>query len=670
MHIRIPPVLALLASTVLPAAAQEAPIRLQELVLGTGLPRVATETPQAVTVIDQDDIDRAQATTPAELFDDVPGIQAIGSERPAGISFNIRGIGELASSDESKIIVTVDGATKFHEQYRVGSFFGEPELYKRIEVLRGPASSTLYGAGAIGGVVAFETKDASDFLAEDETNALRFRLGGETNGAGGFGSLIWATRPTERAEFLAALTYRKADDYEDGDGNDVPGSAFDSLGGLVKGTFSLEDASTLSLSYEAYESDLSDTEYSQTGTLGFGTIDRRVFDQSWVLSYENPVPGNDAFDLDLTFFYSDTSVSQSDSETPFPSDSILFEDTDYAYETLGFKLENTSAATLGVWDAFFTYGLQASRQDRIAEAESGDIEFHPEGTDTRVGLYAQAEFIWNDRLTLIPGLRIDRSDIEPEAGIPRTQAQQVTSVSPKLAAHYQVTDAFSVFGSASRTERAPTIDELFSFDSRDGETPALFLEPEEATAFELGASWSGDLAGGVLGAKVTAFHYDIENLIERDPSANTPFFRQVGEARLRGIELEAGWQSGRFFADAAYTYVDGEDRTTGETLTSVPAENLALTAGLRFEEQGLEVQWQGTFVDDITVPAFGGPERFSGYGLHDVSMAWSPQDGPLEGIGIRLGVDNVFDCDYRNSLAGDDGPGRNIKLAVTRGVSW
>ncbi|MEM9813161.1 MAG: TonB-dependent receptor plug domain-containing protein [Pseudomonadota bacterium] len=134
------------------ASAQQADgsVLLDRIIFGFGTPRVALDTPQAVTSLDQDDIDRQQATTPAELLDDVPGVQPIGSNRAAGISFNIRGIGELAASDESKIVVTVDGATKFHEQYRVGSFFGDPELYKRVEVLRGPASSTLVGAGALG----------------------------------------------------------------------------------------------------------------------------------------------------------------------------------------------------------------------------------------------------------------------------------------------------------------------------------------------------------------------------------------------------------------------------------------------------------------------------------------------------------------------------------------
>ena len=123
---------------------------LQRIVVGAGVEKVAIDTPQAVTVLDQEDIDAEQPMTIGDIFRQVPGITVVGSDRVGGQSFNIRGIGDLGSSDESKIIVSVDGAVKFYEQYRMGSFFSDPELYKRVEVLRGPASSTLYGSGAIG----------------------------------------------------------------------------------------------------------------------------------------------------------------------------------------------------------------------------------------------------------------------------------------------------------------------------------------------------------------------------------------------------------------------------------------------------------------------------------------------------------------------------------------
>src|SRR5690606_27650358 len=47
---------------------------LERLVIGTGVFKVAIDTPQAVTVVDQADIDSKQASTIGEVLDDVPGV--------------------------------------------------------------------------------------------------------------------------------------------------------------------------------------------------------------------------------------------------------------------------------------------------------------------------------------------------------------------------------------------------------------------------------------------------------------------------------------------------------------------------------------------------------------------------------------------------------------------
>src|SRR4051812_37676449 len=71
---------------------------LERLVIGAGAPKVAINTPQAVTVINQADIDREQASTTGELFANVPGVAIVGSQRQFGEAFNIRGIGTTENS--------------------------------------------------------------------------------------------------------------------------------------------------------------------------------------------------------------------------------------------------------------------------------------------------------------------------------------------------------------------------------------------------------------------------------------------------------------------------------------------------------------------------------------------------------------------------------------------
>ncbi|WP_455873599.1 TonB-dependent receptor plug domain-containing protein [Rhizobium yanglingense] len=346
---------------------------LKKIVVGAGQRKIAIDTPQAVTVLDQKDIDDLQAETIGDIFKDVPGVSIAGSDRVFGEAFNIRGIGSTEdSADGSRIVVNVDGAQKFYEQYRMGSFFSDPELYKSVEVLRGPASSTLYGAGALGGVINFTTKDASDFLQEGYDNALRLKSSYETNGNGYLGSSIFAHRFNEGAEFLGMLNKRASSQFQSGDGTDLSGSDFQSWSGLAKGTFHFGDGDeqTVRLSYQHWDSDANDQDYAQTGTqAAFGTVDRHVVDDTAVLSYENPVSDNPWLDLKASLSYSDTSVDQSDGTLGGFSNII---DADYGYRTWQANLQNTSEFSGENWVNYLTYGTQLSHQDRTAEFAACD----------------------------------------------------------------------------------------------------------------------------------------------------------------------------------------------------------------------------------------------------------------------------------------------------------
>ncbi|MEO8686488.1 MAG: TonB-dependent receptor plug domain-containing protein, partial [Devosia sp.] len=287
---------------------------LERLVIGAGAPKVAINTPQAVTVVNQADIDQAQASTTGELFASVPGVSMVGSERQFGEAFNIRGIGTTEnSSDGSRVIVNIDGTPKFNEQYRMGSFFSDPELYKQVEVLRGPASSTLYGAGALGGVINFTTKDASDFIREGYSGATRLKTGFSSNGLQTLTSALVAQQITDTFEVLATANWRRAEDRDLAKGVALAGSGFDTLSGLVKGTLHFGDNNeqVLRASYQRWFSDAKDQPYAQTSTqASFGITDRTVIDQTAVLTWENPATDNPWVDLKVSLSYSDTTNEQ------------------------------------------------------------------------------------------------------------------------------------------------------------------------------------------------------------------------------------------------------------------------------------------------------------------------------------------------------------------------
>ncbi|WP_265517978.1 TonB-dependent hemoglobin/transferrin/lactoferrin family receptor [Nitratireductor luteus] len=686
---------------------------LQRLIVGAGVEKVAIDTPQSVTVIEQEDIDEAQATNLGDVLKRIPGVNTSGSDRAFGQTFNIRGIGAPESAgEEGRIIVTVDGATKFYEQYRMGGFFSDPELYKRVEVLRGPASSTLYGSGALGGVIRFETKDASDFIADGQTGALRLKSGYNSNKDGWLGSAILAQR-FGNADFLIAGNYRKADAYETGDGTIISSSDFKAWSGLAKGTFKIGEEGTLRVSYQQWDSDAPDQDYAQVGgpvmggtVSGFGTVDRHVIDRTGVVSYENPFSDNDLLDLKLSASYSDTSVEQRNASGtivmggPFTcAETNLFCDTDYGYQTWQFNAENTSEWQGESWKNYLTYGWQTSYQRRTAEAVqlsggTDGITFHPEGTDFKTGLFVQDEFVWNERLTLIPGMRIDWHRLSPGDSTGISEDSEAFAFSPKIAAQYKFNDTFSVFGSFAHTERFPTIDEVYSTSAfMNVYLPSLDLKKERANNFEAGFAISGyDVvqAGDGVQLKATGFYNRITDLIDNNPAVsgfgftNAPGYMNIANAEIYGAEVELAYDSDYVFAQAGYAYTVGKDKDTGDHLTSVAPHELSLTLGGKLPQHDLRFGWRARFAaapqdscrrsESIVVCAGDssqGSTRFAeAFNVHDLFLTWKPGEGQFAGWVAQFGVDNVFNQQYKEFLHNEPAKGRTFKVSLSKQFGW
>lgn len=675
-----------------PAAAQDESLfqMLGRIILGAGAAKVAIDTPQAVSALEQEDLDRVQADTIGDVLRNVPGAQAAGaSTRPLGQAFNIRGIGNAEqTASESRIAVTVDGAPKFFESYRMGSFFGDIDLYKRVEVLRGPASSTLYGAGAIGGAIAFTTKDPSDFLGEGDGSALRFSAGYASNGDIQKSGVIWASRRGD-AEFLAALNNSTGDDVVDGAGAVIPGTAHKSVSGLVKGVWHLSGDQSVTFAASRTNTDLDDASVAMTGDLVFfgttqgsasamfGTNDVSAIDDTVSLTWKNG-----GFSAQLS--HTRTSVDKSDfsmSAGCRAGDSQVLCDSQIAYATTALKLEHRSDMSLGGWDGSVVVGAQLSSQDRSAVSSLGAMPFHPEGTDRKLGLYAQGEFTLNDRLTLIPGLRVDFGSFSPSTAAAANGGTDTdeTAFSPKIAALYKATDNLTVFGSLAHTERMPTLDEYYQYNPTAGRVPirtaSMGLKKEQADTVELGLAFQRQgvfASDDSLQIKLTGFHNDLTDKIVTRPASDTAagqsYYQNLAAARIWGAELEAVYDAERWFGQLGYSSIKSKDKTTGLTLADTPAESLALTLGMKLPEHDLVIGWRGAWYDDIVTSSAA--TSASSYDTHDIFVTWSPEEGALAGLQVNFAVENIFDATYRNNLTLDNGAGLNAKLTIGKTVTW
>lgn len=471
---------------------------LGRIVVGAGAPKVAIDAPQSITVLEEEDIARVQSGTIGDVLENSPGISTVGSESRFGESFNIRGIGGGTSADEPRIVTLIDGVKKYYESYRQGSLFTDPEFFKNVEILRGPSSSTLYGAGAIGGVIALETRDAADFLEAGDPFAFDQKVEFKSNGSVFESTSFLAFAPNERSDILLGAIYDTSSLQQDGSGNDIIGTEQNELNFLAKGTFSFGDSleHTVEAGYIRYrgEADSQPLDVVElvtvTGGFDFGFVDREVEDDTAFVKYGYSPLSNGLINLEAQIAYSNSAQFVSNFTSPASASSF---DSDYKYETISTRLQNQSEWFGDGFENFLTVGIDYSNQDRITLRDTAaNAQFQPEGTTSTIGVFAQNELVLNERVTVLTGARVDFQNTSPGPLVPTDEDVSGTGLAGTFALHYQTTEEVAVFGSVSYTERLPVVDELY--DSRAAfpgaaDQPAVgTLRNEKSLNFELGAS--------------------------------------------------------------------------------------------------------------------------------------------------------------------------------------
>ena len=172
----------------------------------TRLPTDLAQVAAPVSVRQRADLDRDQAADIGDVLNRLPGVTTSGGPRTTALQPVIRGFGG------ERVVIRVDGARQNFAAGHRGRVFVDPFLLERAEVLRGPASS-LYGSGALGGVVNFRTRDAESFLEPDETFGARVSAGYQNQGSQQLLSAIVAGRG-DRTSWLGSVLQREQSDLK------------------------------------------------------------------------------------------------------------------------------------------------------------------------------------------------------------------------------------------------------------------------------------------------------------------------------------------------------------------------------------------------------------------------------------------------------------------------
>lgn len=673
------------------------------------------EVPIPIEITDKKEIELASSFTVSDVLQQESGIN-LSRDGIWSTGINIRGLGQ------QRIVMLVDGnrietATDLMASL---SFFDVDDI-ERIEVIKG-ASSSLYGTGAMGGIVNVITHNGyfnsstyfnGSFNAgystinELFTRKLNFNSGSEKWFASISGSLrdasdmntpqgIIHNSQFEDKTVSANVGYKVKTNhtltakyqYFDADNVGIPGGA--AFPGPAKATYTDAKRWMLSADYEIV--DISDR---------FKLFNFRYFHQDIVRDVEL-IPNVTKRNADNTIITTP--------ELTLPTGTHVTDgfqvQTDWSFSD-----KNNFIVGLDLWRRKLeTSREKYIRQDFLTDGVitntnnivRGETPI-PESCFGSAGIYMQNEqkFL-NDDLKLIVGGRLDgirianeqaldydylilndiRNDTPPNQRITFEKNEEYkVSWSANLGVLYNLTSDMDLSLNAGRSFRAPSLEESFKYidlgtSVRLGDPS---LEPEKGYSLDLGlrfwkpkfhfkingyVNWLSDMIIEVPGEFIYSLTSGITDTIPAFINSN------VDEARLYGVDLNFQYN---FYSNwviyGTGSYVRGEDIKNDSDLPLIPPMNGRL--GLRYNMPkyfGVDLIAIG-FADQDQVA--DGETTTKGYARFDIRVNSSLINLDFAKIQFFSGLENIYNREYRNHLSTNRDiiniePGRNfyIKMKV------
>lgn len=640
-------------------------IALEEVVVSAN--RNLTATGEAVDIarISRLQIEAQQPQSVAQALKYVPNVTVEGGPRASNQTPNIRGL------STGRILQTIDGARQNFNSGHRSSYQLDPELLKQIEVKKGPASS-LWGSGAIGGVVALSTKSAQDFLSDEKGlgGYLKQEYASNDNRNRTSAAIFGRTDDSSAQGFDYLLNgiVSDSDDLELGNGESLENSASQYSAWLAKAGWNLTENQRLELSLR--HSDRDQLTPSNPGAVAGPSaplIQRDSRDQNitanyWLQAFAGKHTSR------LTLYRN---------RTGFDELRIARQERDNTkVDTRGLALVNTSAGFGGQW----VYGLDAYR-DQITTLRDGDNRpANLDGEVSALGVFAQLELALGQKLSLTPGLRYDhfRSENRQRSDF----RQRDHAVSPSLQASYQFNDWLNLNASYGVAFRAPSAEELYTEGTHfcspglcNTFIPNPDLKAEEAINTEVGANVRfADLwrQNDQLSVDLAVFHNRVDNFIEQlvinpHPVFGFPLntsYRNVDKAQIEGFELAGRYLLENLELGLSYGQSRGTNLSDNTNLNNIPADKWVLSVGHYFLQKDLKLGLKATHVSTQDQTTTQYPDPFAGYTLADVYATWEAARGSLGALKLGLSLNNLTDEHYRIAFQELSMPGRNIQFSV------
>ncbi|WP_186420146.1 TonB-dependent receptor [Bosea sp. CS1GBMeth4] len=532
----------------LPAPAQsgEQPIALDEVVVSpTGVPTPTREIASSVTVVTAEEIERQQHRTLPQALAAVPGLNLVQTGGPGGQSSVF-----MRGTNANHVKVLVDGIDVSDPSAPNRAFdFGQmlTSDIERIEVLRGPQSG-LYGANALGGVIAITTRRGE--------GPPKLAASVEAGSYGSFNQSLGLSGGNDRFDYAFGVSRFRSDSSPVTPARLVPAGRRRNPDGYDNWSYSARLGASLTDTLSAsWVGRYSDGHLLFTGDSGFPSRpdsfrssqnDRQAFTRGEIVW--DPLDGRFVNRFGLSYSNQDRSNRRPD-----------------AFGILGLPAENLGERIKYDWrgDLKITQG-QTLAMGLQYENERFDTPNKAVSSGNR-GAFLEWQSNWSERFFTVANIRYDHDD---EFGGHTT---------------YRIAPVFIMPGTDTKLKasygtgfKAPTLSERFS-DSR----PAYDfhgnpdLKPEQSRGWDLG--FEQPLLNGQVNFGATWFHNDIDELILTNRSFTS--YDNVGRATTKGVEAFAALElTPQLKVRADYTFTLAKDETARQELLRRPRHKLSVTA--------------------------------------------------------------------------------------------
>ncbi|MFB9948885.1 TonB-dependent hemoglobin/transferrin/lactoferrin family receptor [Rhizobium puerariae] len=411
---------------------------------------------------------------------------------------------------------------------------------------------------------------------------------------------------------------------------------------------------------------------------------------------------------------------------------------DYSLGTVGVSLDNTSTVDMALGALSLNYGVEAfwdrgkTEADTFYASDGTDLTASftgatPSGNRDVYSAFANATLEHEDWLVVSGGLRYDYYKLhgntsvfglenvnQPVWGCIRyrfgrcvsegwidqlvtTYPETVLDVDnsqgeflPTAMVAFKPYDWLQPFVKYSRSMRPPSIMETFFTGGHPGATiiqyaPNPDLVAEVGDTFEIGANITQNglfTARDSFRFKAVGFYRQIDNYISMGTVVrpetgreHTAYVNVDGTTRMKGIELEANYDAGPWYAGISYTHLKTDfgdsytyDGTAYEVSPSVifvpPRNKITVDAGVRLFEEKLVLGGRISHVGG-TSPNIGlltASYVSEDYTLYDLYGSYAFN----ENTKLRVAVTNLTDVAYVPALGTTSypGPGRTVTASL------